>query len=184
MLATTTWDLVVCMSATIPVAGESCVNRGSDDRQNPVLGKGFGKAFDTPIPLADISGAFPQWQFFPHNSMLGLWAFGGVLAIGSWLYLAYAVTREGVRTTLRAVSPDDVVVAVTGTAMSLMVVLYSYLDISFDNQTMLVFGTGLALVTVVKRGLDRDAAAVAEDESDVDLRTPSHVRGERRNVGV
>lgn len=152
-------------------------------RSNPVLGTGFGKPFPTPIPLPDISGTFPLWQYFPHNSMLSLWAFGGVLTIGSWLYVGYAGVRGGTRATLEAKRPGDVLTAMSGTAMVLMVLLYSYLDISFDNQTMLVIALGLAMISCVQDGIDGDLARSGEDEIDLD-EVESHPRRKRRHVGV
>ena len=152
-------------------------------RSNPLFGTGFGKPFATPIPLPDISGAFSLWQYFPHNSLLSLWAFGGVLSVGTWLYLAYAGIRGGTRATLEAKDPDDVVTAMSGTAMVLMVTLYSYLDISFDNQTMLLMALGLALISCVQDGIDGDRA---RDEAErIDLsEAESHPRRKRRHVGV
>ncbi|MEO0493755.1 MAG: O-antigen ligase family protein, partial [Actinomycetota bacterium] len=150
-------------------------------KSNPVFGTGFGKPFLQPIPLPDISGAFPLWQFYPHNSMLHLWAAGGVLAVAAWLYLAYAGLRGGTKATLAAAKGYDLLVALTGTAIVLMVTLYSYLDISFDNQTLLLFPIGFAFIHLIQDGIDADAAA-----ADVERREPevSDSRRERRDVGV
>ena len=61
--------------------------------------------------------------------------------------------------------------------------LYSYLDISFDNQTMLLMALGLALISCVQDGIDGDRA---RDEAErIDLRdAESHPRRKRRHVGV
>ncbi|MFP2959641.1 exopolysaccharide repeat unit polymerase [Myxococcus sp. 1LA] len=70
--------------------------------QFPILGTGYGHEFLEPIPLPDIAFVFPQYRFHPHNSLLGLFAFGGMLGYtGVWLYLAvtiYLVVRSYHRT--------------------------------------------------------------------------------------
>ena len=155
---------------------------------NPLLGTGFGKPFLTPIPLPDISSAFALWQFFPHNSLLQLWASGGILSLAAYLYLAYAGVRGGTKASLEAKDPWDVIMAMVGMAAVVMVTIYSYFDISFDNQTMMLFTLGLVFIALVQRGIDDDAEAEAGSEdpsSGVDLRdSASHSRRQRRHVGV
>ena len=46
---------------------------------NPVLPLGFGHKFEEPVKLPDISFAMPTYQFHPHNTILWMWAIGGVL---------------------------------------------------------------------------------------------------------
>ncbi len=48
-------------------------------KQNPLLGSGFGHEYEEVYKADDISNIFPQYRFIPHNSVLGLLAFGGVL---------------------------------------------------------------------------------------------------------
>ena len=115
--------------------------------------------------------------------MLSLWAFGGVLTISSWLYLGYAGIRGGTKATLESKHPGDVLTAMSGTAMVLMVLLYSYLDISFDNQTMLVIALGLAMISCVQDGIDGDRARDRTEEIDSD-EPESRPRRKRRHVGV
>lgn len=61
-------------------------------RQRPLLGSGYGHVFLEPIKLPNIAVTFPTYGFHPHNSVLGLFAFGGVVGVtGLWLYLAITV---------------------------------------------------------------------------------------------
>jgi hypothetical protein len=46
---------------------------------HPVLGSGFGHEYVERWKLPDISGAYRQYRFMPHNSVLGLWASVGVV---------------------------------------------------------------------------------------------------------
>jgi hypothetical protein len=60
--------------------------------QFPILGTGYGHEFLEPMKLPDISFVFPTYRFHPHNSLLGLLAFGGMLGYTMvWLYLAGTV---------------------------------------------------------------------------------------------
>ena len=46
---------------------------------HPVLGSGFGHEYAERWKLPDISGAYRQYRFMPHNSVLGLWASVGLV---------------------------------------------------------------------------------------------------------
>ncbi|MBZ4419130.1 exopolysaccharide repeat unit polymerase [Myxococcus sp. RHSTA-1-4] len=60
--------------------------------QFPILGTGYGHEFLEPYPLPDISFVFPTYRFHPHNSLLGLLAFGGMLGFtGVWMYIVVTV---------------------------------------------------------------------------------------------
>lgn len=63
-------------------------------RQAPVLGTGYGHGFTEIVKLPDISRAYPLYRFIPHNSIMGLCAYGGlvgftalwtILAVGTYL---------------------------------------------------------------------------------------------------
>ncbi len=47
--------------------------------QGLVLGPGFGHEYVETMKGDDISEVFPQYRYIPHNSLLGLWAFGGII---------------------------------------------------------------------------------------------------------
>ncbi|ATB30039.1 exopolysaccharide repeat unit polymerase [Melittangium boletus] len=59
---------------------------------NPIMGRGWGHEFDEVIPLPDISHAFADYRYHPHNSVLGMLAFGGVVGFsGLWAWISIAV---------------------------------------------------------------------------------------------
>ena len=66
--------------------------------QSPVLGAGAGHKYIEYVKGDDISKDFPQYRFIPHNSYLGLWAFGGgpVAAFYSltWIAAVYCATAS------------------------------------------------------------------------------------------
>jgi hypothetical protein len=76
-------------------------------QRNPVLGTGWGHPFDEVMKLPDISHAFEDYLYHPHNSVLGLLAFGGVVGLsGLWLFLAVTVFLA-VRAYHRAHPPEQ-----------------------------------------------------------------------------
>jgi GT2 family glycosyltransferase len=52
---------------------------------NP-LGIGFGHPFELYVPLADISFLLPNWQYHPHNMILGMWMTLGTVGFGVFLF--------------------------------------------------------------------------------------------------
>ncbi len=59
---------------------------------HPLLGEGFGHQYREAIPLPDISSQFQMYRYHPHNAVLGLWAFGGLIGFsGMWVMLAVCV---------------------------------------------------------------------------------------------
>ncbi len=61
-------------------------------QKNPMLGTGYGHGFVEEMQLADISHLFEDYLYHPHNSVLGLLAFGGVVGFtGVWLFVALTV---------------------------------------------------------------------------------------------
>jgi hypothetical protein len=60
--------------------------------KRPFLGTGWGHPFDEVIKLPDISHAFADYLYHPHNSVLGMLAYGGVVGFsGLWAWIPIAV---------------------------------------------------------------------------------------------
>ena len=66
-------------------------------RQNPLVGQGFGHEYLEAVQGDDIKSFFPQYRFIPHNSLLGLWAFGGLFGFFGLLCLATATAYFATR---------------------------------------------------------------------------------------
>jgi O-antigen ligase/polysaccharide polymerase Wzy-like membrane protein len=60
-------------------------------RQNPVFGSGFGHPYIEAQKLPDISSIYPLYRLNPHNSMLGLLAFMGIVWFTLW-WMPFAAT--------------------------------------------------------------------------------------------
>ncbi|MFT3839553.1 MAG: O-antigen ligase family protein [Myxococcaceae bacterium] len=47
--------------------------------ENAIIPLGFGKKFEEPVKLPDISFVMPTYQYHPHNTILWMWTIGGVI---------------------------------------------------------------------------------------------------------
>lgn len=65
---------------------------------NPLLGTGFGHQYVEAVKMDDISDLFPQYKYIPHNSILGLWAFTGILGFTLLFWPIVAGVYFAVRT--------------------------------------------------------------------------------------
>lgn len=103
--------------------------------QFPLLGQGLGHEYIEVIVGDDISHVFPQYRYIPHNSVLGMWAFGGVVGITCmWLVLSVAVffAARAYRFAERA---DDRIAALTVICCILIYLLQAYGDMGVVSWT-------------------------------------------------
>ncbi|MFY0562560.1 exopolysaccharide repeat unit polymerase [Archangium lansingense] len=74
--------------------------------QHPILGTGWGHPFLEKIKLPDISHAFADYLYHPHNSVLGMLAYGGIVGFsGIWAWISIAMFLT-VRAYHRAHEPE------------------------------------------------------------------------------
>lgn len=61
-------------------------------RQNPLFGAGYGHGYIEYVKLPDVSTAYALERFAPHNSILGLFAYGGIVGFTAlWTMLAIGI---------------------------------------------------------------------------------------------
>jgi hypothetical protein len=126
-------------------------NLVSTIRAYPLTGTGFGHPFLRPLALPWIP--FVWAAYFPHNSILWIWINMGFAGFVSMLYLVGASIRDGARIVTRAVAPADRAVAFTVTAFVAMYVVFAYVDIAWDMQSMILLGGALATIETFDRTL-------------------------------
>jgi hypothetical protein len=117
-----------------------------------VLPLGFGNKFQEPVKLPDISFAMPTYQYHPHNTVLWMWAIGGVLGFfGMFCSLVVGVYLAA-RCYRAAKLPIDRVAALTAICM-----VVCHLNQCFgDMGTRTYFGSmgcALALAVVSKMAI-------------------------------
>jgi hypothetical protein len=128
-------------------------------RGNLLLGVGFGKPFSIFYPMPDISW-FEFWQFRPHNSVLWLWLKMGFFGFLASMYMFGRAVQHGVRSALEVVPRKQAVYVTIGLAYVFMLLVFSYVDISWDSRATVMLGLCFALCADYRDAVD-DAAAMA-----------------------
>ena len=130
-------------------------------RQNPLLGVGFGQKYYRPIPLPDISAGFIWWEYITHNGLLWIWLKTGYFGFVSMFFLIGRSLVSGLQNALQETNPFDKVIAVAATAFVAMYVTFSYVDISWGAQDMILMAVCL---TIIARSGDSNRSDTAPPE--------------------
>jgi O-antigen ligase len=101
--------------------------------QNPFFGSGFGHPFIQAIELPDVTKDYELEPYIPHNSVLGLWAFGGLVGFA----LLWAIYPVGMFFTVRAYrwsrTPDERIMALGAAAVQICYLMQGYGDLGFGT---------------------------------------------------
>ena len=112
-------------------------------RHHPLLGTGYGHGYVEIISLPDVSSAYSLYRFLPHNSILGLWAYGGLIGFTAlWAMLVVGRFLAG-RSYRCAVAADDRMAALTAVSVVVVYLVYCYGDLGLGTWTS-VFTVGPA----------------------------------------
>ncbi|HVP60682.1 MAG TPA: O-antigen ligase family protein [Myxococcaceae bacterium] len=116
-------------------------------RMAPVTGLGFGHPMVEAVRLPDVTAAYELEPYVPHNSVLGLWAFGGLLGFA----LLWAVFPVGMFFTARAYrwarDPVERITALGAAAVQICYVMQGYGDLGFGTWgPVFTVAAGYALV--------------------------------------
>ena len=126
------------------------VNSSYTIHQAPLTGVGFGQKLIFIVPLPDIS-FFIWWEYITHNSIIWIWAKTGIGGFVSMLVLIGLSVILGMRTTERMPNGNLRAVAFTATAYIIMHFIYAYVDISWDNQSMVLAGLMMGIISGMER---------------------------------
>jgi O-Antigen ligase len=115
-------------------------------KPNLLTGTGFGHEYLEYVQADNISMFFPQFRYLPHNSLLGLWAFTGVLGVSSyWMLMIFGVALAG-WTYRRARDPDDRAGAVAMLAASICFMIQAWGDMGLISaECVFLMGASLAV---------------------------------------
>jgi hypothetical protein len=116
-------------------------------KQGPLLGQGFGHEYVEVSHADDISAVFQQYRFIPHNSLLGLWAFGGLIGFSAiWMPLLVAVYLAR-RSYARAWRPEDRAAALVVVSTVIVYAVQAYGDMGMQSwEGAVLVGVALAVV--------------------------------------
>jgi O-antigen ligase len=104
-------------------------------RHTPLLGTGYGHGYTEIVWLPDVSNSYALYRFLPHNSILGLWAYGGLVgftALWAMLVVGFFLAARAYR---HAVTDDDRTVALTAVATLVIYLVYCYGDLGLGTWT-------------------------------------------------
>jgi hypothetical protein len=121
-------------------------------RAHPLLGTGFGHGYTEVVKLPDISNAYELYRFAPHNSILGLLAFTGLLGFTAiWLLLPLGVFFA-VRSYRFSTTPRDRSTALAVVGILVAYLVHCYGDMGLGTWTS-VFTVAPALALVAKQAV-------------------------------
>jgi len=114
--------------------------------ENAFVPLGFGHRFEEPIPLPDISFVMPSYLYHPHNSILWLWAIGGLLGFTALFLPVVALVFFVARSYPLAKNPIDKVALLSALSFIVTFLLQCWGDMA----TRSYFGSmGLALCLAI-----------------------------------
>jgi O-antigen ligase len=114
-------------------------------RNNPIIGAGFGQQFDESVTEPDIS-FFKEYRYMPHNSVLGLWGFTGILGFTCLSMAVVVGVYLAARSYRYARLPDERAAAFASLAMVLIYLIQCWGDIGFsERRSFLLVGPALAV---------------------------------------
>jgi O-antigen ligase len=144
-------------------------------RQSPLLGSGFGHPFIERIKLPDVTALYELEPYIPHNSVLGLWAYGGLLGFAAM----WAVFPVGLFFTVRAYrwarTPQERVTALSAAGLQVSFIMQGYGDLGFGSWgPVFTLATAYALVGKICTANGGWGAASREAREAVESAPPVH----------
>lgn len=130
------------------------VNSSFTIHQKPLTGVGFGQKFYLLVPLPDIS-FFIWWEYITHNSIIWIWMKTGVGGFFAMLYLIGTAVTVGVRVLWRLPRNQLSAIAMTMLLYIVMHFVYAYVDMSWDNQSMIYVGLAMGLINSLESIVNR-----------------------------
>ena len=122
--------------------------------QKPLTGVGFGQKFYILVPLPDIS-FFEWWEYITHNSVIWIWMKTGIGGFFSLIFLIGMSLMTGARVLWRMPRNDLSAIAMTAVFYIMMHFIYAYVDMSWDNQSMVYVGMMMGLLNTLERIVER-----------------------------
>jgi O-Antigen ligase len=114
-------------------------------QSNPILGTGLGHKFELAVSLDDIS-TFKEWRYLPHNSILGLWAFTGMLGFTGIFWAPVCGMTLAARSYRMTRSPDERIAASVAMGSLAAYFLHCWGDLGFtEPKSIFLVGAALAI---------------------------------------
>jgi hypothetical protein len=102
-------------------------------RHNAIFGTGYGHGYVETISLPDVSSAYALYRFLPHNSILGLWAYGGLVGFTALWTMVVVGVFLAARAYRYAVTVADRTAALTAVSIIVVYLVYCYGDLGLGT---------------------------------------------------
>ncbi len=109
-------------------------------RPNPVLGTGFGHEYNEVQQADYIGDVFPQYRYLPHNSFLGIFAFGGIVTALGFYAIFPTSLYLGLRAAKRSISPERWTYAMIGAGGIAATLVQGFGDVGFFDPVVGLYG--------------------------------------------
>jgi hypothetical protein len=113
-------------------------------KSNPLLGIGWGYEYIEQQQGDYIGDVFPQYKYLPHNSLLGMFAYTGLVGAGGYYVIFPAALYLGLRATKRNYTPERWAMSMWGASGIAAVLIQGFGDVGFHDQIIGVSG-GIAI---------------------------------------
>jgi hypothetical protein len=115
---------------------------------SPLTGIGFGNKFHMIVPLPDIS-VFEWWEYITHNSIMWVWMKIGVIGFYGLILLLALTMLYGARMVRLMPYGQLRVFALTATLYIFTHFVYAYVDMSWENGSMVFVGTMMGVINAL-----------------------------------
>jgi O-antigen ligase len=102
-------------------------------RHNAIFGTGYGHGYVEKIALPDVSSYYALYRFLPHNSVLGLWAYGGIVGFTALWTIVVVGLFLAARANRYATTVDDRAAALSALAIIVVYLTYCYGDLGLGT---------------------------------------------------
>lgn len=114
-------------------------------RLSPILGSGFGHPFETAV-VGDQLPDFKEYGFLPHNSMVGLWGFTGVVGFTGIFISIIVAMFLAIRSQAYARAAEHKMAATVALGSLMAYLIHLWGDIGFtEAPTILLVGLAMAI---------------------------------------
>ncbi len=120
----------------------------------PLTGIGFGNKFLIIAPMPDIS-FFDWWEYITHNSIMWVWMQLGIVGFLSMLLMVGSTVAIGVRVYDRLPGGDYKAIGATMLLYVIMHFVYAYVDMSWENQSMVFVGMATGVLGCLDRVMSK-----------------------------
>lgn len=149
------------------------------EKQSPVLGYGFGRPFQQPIALPNISWLDPYYLYIPHNTILWVWMRLGPLGYGALFYLlgAFVVRAGSIARKLRDRDLQLVAIFAIGVVMIEIPLAYGDYQLFFYRNIFylgLLMGLVMRLPAIDQKHAEQSAADLASEVAELSAARQRH----------